>query len=62
MVGDITINTLAENPQTENYMNDLNSFGCKLLIDLPTRFAGNCKFSLLDHIYTNITNQVYESG
>ena len=33
-----------------------------MLIDLPTRFADNCKFSLLDHIYTNITNQVHESG
>ena len=33
-----------------------------MLIDLPTRFADNCKFSLLDHIYTNTTNQVHESG
>ena len=62
MVGDININTLAKNPQTKNYTNDLNSFGCKLLIDLPARFAYNCKYSLLDHIYTNIPNQVHESG
>ena len=62
MVGDININTLTKNSQTENYMNVLNSFGCKLLIDLPIRFADNCKFSLLDYIYTNIANQVYKRG
>ena len=62
MVGDINVNTLAKTPQTKNYINDLSSLGCKLLIDLPTRFADKCKFSLLDCIYTNIANQVHESG
>ena len=31
VVGDSNINTLAKNPQTENHMNDFNSFGCNQL-------------------------------
>ena len=61
VVGDLNINTLAKNRQTENYMINLNSFGCKLLIDLPTRFANNCKFSSLDHIYNSSDGRVVRS-
>ena len=61
--GDFNINTLAiKNPKVSNYANDLNSIGCKMLINIPTRFAENCKSSLLDHVYTNITNESIKSG
>ena len=51
--GDFNINTLAiKNPKARIYVNDLNSIGCKMLINIPTRFAENCKSSLLDHAYT----------
>ena len=44
--GDFNINTLAiKNPKVSNYANDLNSIGCKMLINIPTRFAKNCKSS-----------------
>ena len=46
----------------KNYVDDLISSGCKLLINIPTRFADNCKSSLLDHIYTNLTNKNNQSG
>ena len=61
--GDFNINTLAiKNPKLRNYVNDLNSIGCKMLINIPTRFAENCKSSLLDHVYTNITNEALKVG
>ena len=33
-----------------------------MLINIPTRFAENCKSSLLDHVYTNMTNESIKSG
>ena len=61
--GDFNINTLAiKNPKVRNYVNDLNSIGCKILTNIPTRFAENCKSSLLDHVYTNMTNENIKSG
>ena len=61
--GDTNINLLAKyNPKIKNYVNDLKSIGSKLLIDIPTRFPVNCRSSLLDHIYTNITKQSIKSG
>ena len=33
-----------------------------MLINIPTRFAKNCKSSLLDHVYTNMTNESIKSG
>ena len=48
--------------QVKKYVDDLISSGCKLLISIPTRFADNCKSSLLDHIYTNFTNKNNQSG
>ena len=33
-----------------------------MLINIPTRFAENCKSSLLDHVLTNITNKNIKSG
>ena len=33
-----------------------------MLTDIPTRFSVNCRSSLLDHIYTNITKQSNKSG
>ena len=32
-----------------------------MLINIPTRFAENCKSSLLDHVYTNMTNESIKS-
>ena len=59
--GDINIDTLSVQTtgasKIKNYVDDLISSGCKLLINIPTRFADNCKSSLLDHIYTNLTNK-----
>ena len=61
--GDFKFETLAiKNPKVRNYVNDLNSIGCKMLINIPTRFAENCKSSLLDHVYTNMTNKSIKSG
>ena len=33
-----------------------------MLINIPSRFAENCKSSLLDHVYTNMTNKNIKSG
>ena len=33
-----------------------------MLINISTRFAENCKSSLLDHVYTNTTNESIKSG
>ena len=64
--GDINIDTLSVQTtgasKIKNYVDDLISSGCKLLINIPTRFADNCKSSLLDHIYTNLTNKNNQSG
>ena len=51
-----------KNPKVRNYVNDLNSIGCKMLINIPTRFAENCKYSLLNHVYTSMTNERIKSG
>ena len=59
--GDFNINTLAIKNLVRNYVNDLNSIGCKMLINISTRFAENCKSSLLDHVYTNMTNENIKS-
>ena len=54
--GDINTNTLAKNTKITEYIEKLNSIGCKQLVDAPTRFAStvNCNSSLLDHVYTNM--------
>ena len=43
-------------------MNDTTSIECKMLIINPTRFVEKCKFSLLDHVYINMTNKSIQSG
>ena len=56
--GDININSLAlNNTKIKNYLNSLNSVGCRLLIEAPTRSSTISKPSLLDHIYSNITKK-----
>ena len=56
--GDININHLAFNNQkVSNYFNSLNALGSKLLINAPTRFSRRSKPSLLDHVYSNITQK-----
>ena len=54
----MNINFLAlNNTKIKNYLNSLNSVGCRLLIEVPTRFSTISKPSLLDHIYSNITRK-----
>jgi len=49
--GDMNINTLMKNDvKITDYINNLTSIGCKLMIDNHNRFAKNCNPSLLDHI------------
>ena len=56
--GDININHLAIiNQKFSNYFNSLNALGSKLLINAPTRFLRHSKHSLLDHIYSNLTQK-----
>ena len=33
-----------------------------MLINIPTRFAENCRSSLLNHIYTKMTNESIKNG
>ena len=57
--GDFNINTLLNNAKVSEYIAALNSIGCNQMVDVPTRFANNCKSSLLDHLYTNITKETH---
>ena len=57
--GDFNINTLLNNAKVSEYIAALNSIGCNQMVDVPSRFAYNCKSSLLDHLYTNITKETY---
>ena len=57
--GDFNINTLLNNTKVSEYIAALNSIDCNQMVDVPTRFANNCKSSLLDHVYTNITKETY---
>ena len=43
------------------YKQLLNFFGCKQLIEKPTRITENSS-SLLDHIFTNNLDKIYQSG
>ena len=61
--GDININTLNKSiSKIKNYINEVTSVECKLLINNPTKYPDNCKSTLLDHIYTNSTKQTAKSG
>ena len=61
--GDFNINLLnTKNNKVKNYTNMLTSVGCNSLINSPTRYSSNCTPSLLDHIYTNISNLRKSSG
>ena len=46
--GDININTLNKSISEikKNYIHELRSIGCKLLINNPTRYADNCKINI----------------
>ena len=57
--GDFNIDTLLNNAKVCEYKAALNSIGCNQMVDVSTRFANNCKSSLLDHLYTNITKEIY---
>ena len=61
--GDLNINILAKNnPSVGSYVNNSTSIGCSSRINVPTRFADNCKSSLLDHIYSIILEKDTASG
>ena len=62
ILGDINI-CLKKNKSKlcNEYKKFLRSFGCKQIIESPTRITDSCA-SLLDHIITNNTKKVYQSG
>ena len=62
--GDFNIDILKADvkPKVNEYLSSLNAAGCQILIDKPTRFSNNCNSSLLDHIYTNISDSIKNSG
>ena len=62
LLGDINICLLKNtNILCNEYKKLLRSFGCKQIIESPTRITDTCK-SLLDHIITNNTEKIYQSG
>lgn len=63
ITGDININLLKSNCKKINdYKDMLSSVGCNSLISSPSRFFTNCTPSLLDHVYTNLSNRSKTSG
>ena len=60
--GDINKNTLENTNKTLDYINALTSIGCKMTVRNPTRFANNYSPSLLNHVYTNISNKNTSNG
>ena len=56
LVGDYNISALKYNLCTDvtNYINSLNSVGCHIHVDKPTRIAENTA-SCIDHVYSNLT-------
>jgi len=60
--GDININSLKidEEKSVKNYFNEINSFGLKNLIDIPTRVT-NLGGSLIDHFYCSNPQKVLNS-
>ena len=62
LLGDINICLIKNtNKLCHEYKKLLRSFGCKQIIDSPTRITDTCE-SLLDHIITNNTEKIYQSG
>ena len=49
----INLQLINSNKNIATYSEMLQSIGCEILINSPTRFSLNSKPSLLDHIYTN---------
>ena len=61
--GDVNINLLnPNNSKVKQYIDMLNSTGSCSLLTSPTRFFSNCTPSLLDHIYSNMSNHPKTSG
>ena len=63
IIGDININLMMSdsNPKICHYIRSLESVGCNMHINTPTRFAENKNPSILDHIYSN-SNNICNSG
>ena len=60
IVGDFNINLMKYNvaQNVTNYMNSINSTGCNILIDKPTRIDNRSKSaSCLDHVYSNLISE-----
>ena len=55
IVGDININLLKYNLVSDvtHYINALNSVGCNLCIDKPTRVSQSKNATCIDHVYSN---------
>ena len=62
IVGDINIDFLKYNLATNvtNYANYLNSFGCNVFVDKPTRITNNTA-SCIDHVYSNMQAENLEN-
>ena len=63
IVGDININVLKYNlvSNVTNYVNALNSVGCNVCIDKPTRITSN-NSTCIDHIYSNMNHDLLETN
>ena len=56
IVGDMNINLHKYNlvSNVTNYVNALNSVGCNICIDKPTRISRNSNSTCIDHVYSNM--------
>ena len=62
LLGDFNIDLLRRtSPMYSSYMELLSFFGCEQLIVEPTRVSSNSS-SLIDHVITNVSELVQESG
>ena len=63
IVGDININLLKYNLVVDvtHYVNALNSIGCNLCIDKPTRISQSNNATLIDHVYSNFDCNILDT-
>lgn len=59
--GDFNIDLTKTSMKHVDYIENLLSYGCNQKIKEPTRFCKNDSPSLLDHIYTNLTDSILQN-
>ena len=61
--GDFNIDLLKREvkPKISDYINTILSEGCSNIINKPTRIT-ECSTSLVDHMYTNVTDKISNRG